>query len=129
VKLLLDTCAFIWLCSEPEKLGKRLPEQLNDDGCQLLLSDASLLEIAIKHRIGKFKIEGVAKKWCETQMKLWNIASLDINRDTIFQSALLPMHHRDPFDRLIMASAQLNDLPIATSDRLFQEYDVNILWD
>ena len=124
--LLLDTCAFIWLCSEPEKYEDTVGETINKAG-NLYLSDASIFEMAVKHASGKLSLPETPRKWIHEQLTSWNIASLPLIREVIFLSAELPLHHIDPFDRLIIATAINRKLPVVSSDTIFDKDDIKRL--
>jgi len=129
VSVLLDTCAFIWLCSEPEKFSVTAKNRLSEHpNPELFLSEASIFEIAIKCSQGKMELPGTPRRWIGSQLSIWGIHPLPISQDDIFTSTELPWHHKDPFDRLILASAKNNNLPILTADRLFSHYDVELIW-
>ncbi len=94
---------------------------------EIFVSDISIWEIAIKMKIGKLNFEMSIKKLCEhiTNLKFnW----LKINKNHIIETLNLPLHHRDPFDRILIASAKLENLTIITKDRNFDKYDIDILW-
>jgi len=126
VDLLLDTCAFIWLCSEPEKYEDTVGETINKAG-KLFLSDASIFEISVKHASGKLSLPDAPRKWIREQVNTWDIVSLPLIQEVIFLSAELPLHHKDPFDRLIIATAIHHKLPVITSDTIFDKYNVQRL--
>jgi PIN domain nuclease of toxin-antitoxin system len=124
--LLLDTCAFIWLCSEPEKYADTVGETINKAG-DLFLSDASIFEMAVKHASGKLSLPDGPRRWISEQASTWGIVTLPLSQDDIFLSSELPLHHKDPFDRLIIATAVNRNLTILTNDKLFNEYDVKCM--
>ena len=129
MKVLLDTCALIWLCSQPDKFSEKASSFLKTiSELELFISDATVLEIALKSSIGKLELPDEPEKWIEEQCNIWGIAFLPISRKVIYGSARLPWHHKDPFDRLIIASALRDDLPIITSDRFFSDYGVTVIW-
>jgi PIN domain nuclease of toxin-antitoxin system len=129
VKVLLDTCAYIWLCSEPEKFTQTAASVLqNGADVALYLSEATILEIALKHATGKLELPDVPRKWIPEQIKIWGIIPIPLLKDILFLSAELPWHHRDPFDRLIIATAKEQQLPVITSDSIFADYDIDIIW-
>jgi len=124
--LLLDTCAFIWLCSEPEKYSDEAGELINQAG-DLFLSDASILEMAIKNAAGKLSLPDVPCRWINEQVGVWGVITLPLSHDDIFLSTELPLHHKDPFDRLIISTAVNRGLTILTSDSVFSSYDVQLM--
>ncbi len=124
--LLLDTCAFIWLCSEPEKYAANAGETINK-ARDLFLSDASIFEMAVKHASGKLTLPDAPRRWIHEQIVAWGIVSLPLSQDDIFLSSELPLHHKDPFDRLIISTAINHKLTVLTSDSIFEKYNVNSL--
>lgn len=129
MKVLLDTCALIWLCSDSDKFSPRAKSVFSDsEDAELYLSDASVFEIALKCSQGKMELPEPPKEWIAHQLEIWGIQSLPISQNEIFASAELPWHHKDPFDRLIIAAAKNCGLPVITSDRAFCEYDVEVIW-
>ncbi len=126
--ILLDTCALIWLCSDPERLTPEAGKILQKEETNLFISDATVLEVALKHSAGKLVLPTPPSDWFKEQCLLWTIEALPISRDDIFLCAQLPPHHKDPFDRLIIAAARNRNLPIITADRIFSTYDVEVIW-
>ncbi len=124
--ILIDTCAFIWLCSEPERYSEKARESIKMAG-DLFLSDASIFEIAIKHASGKLTLPDIPRRWIREQASAWGIVSLPLSQDDIFLSAELPMHHKDPFDRLIISAAINHRLTVLTNDSFFAKYDVRFM--
>jgi len=128
-RLLLDTCAFIWLCSAPEQFSSGAIKVLQGNvDVDLYLSDASISEIALKSSLGKLSLPDVTKTWIEEQSGIWNIKSLPITHEVIYISADLPKHHKDPFDRLVIATTLIHDMPVITSDRFFESYGCEVIW-
>ena len=129
MKVLLDTCAFIWLCSEPQKFTAATAGLFRKDRIDALyLSDASVLEIALKTALGKIKLPQAPREWIQQQTALWRIQSLPLAQEELFTSAELPRLHKDPFDRLIIATARNYCLPIVTPDHVFSEYEIECIW-
>ena len=129
MKVLLDTCTLIWLCSDSDKFSSRAKSVFGDsENAALYLSDVSVFEIALKCSQGKMELPESPREWIAHQLEIWGIQSLPISQNEIFASADLPWHHKDPFDRLIIATAKNYELPVITSDRAFREYDVEVIW-
>lgn len=127
--ILLDTCALLWMCCEPERFPAEAQNLFRrDQNAVLYISDATVLEIALKSALGKLELPEPPRRWIENQCNIWGIISLPITHETIYVSAELPWHHKDPFDRLIIATAQTHDLPVVTSDRLFKDYGIDVVW-
>ncbi len=124
---LLDTCTFIWLCAEPERLSDRARAAI-DDAERLLLSDASTLEITLKWQAGKLGLPDPPRRWIEAQVATWSLEGRAIGRDDIYRAGELPDHHRDPFDRLLVAAALNTDATLLTPDAAVRRYPVSTTW-
>ena len=105
LKLLLDTCTFIWLCSSPDKLGAKAAQALDAVENTRHISLASVWEIVIKYQSGKLPLPEKPKVWIENQASQQEIEFLEPDRRLIYQSGLLKPDHRDPFDRWLAAEA------------------------
>jgi len=128
VRLLLDTCAVLWYCTGSERIGARLQKTLTDPRNELLFSDVSLLEIAIKCQLGKLDIGGRPSEVMPSLLEEHLIDPLTISSATIFALEGLPLLHRDPFDRLLVAQAKMSSLTLVTPDPAIRQYDVKTLW-
>ncbi len=95
---------------------------------ELCLSDDTILEIALKSALKKIELPGTARKWVQRQVSTWDIQTLSLSPEVLFLSAELPWHHRDPFDRLIIATAKMHDLPVVTADSIFVDYGIQVIW-
>ena len=126
--LLLDTCTLIWLVSDPTRLSKRVVEALNDRTIDLYLSDTTVWEIGLKWQAGKIGLPAPPRLWIEEQSARWLFVSLPIRRPHLYRVTELPEHHRDPFDRLLVAQAIEEGLAIATPDQQIGRYPVAVLW-
>lgn len=125
--LLLDTHPFIWFLNGDDQLSPNLKNIIADTSNKCLLSIASLWEIAIKSSLGKLELKGdfnhIAGFLNDNDIEL-----LPITFEHLQRLMQLPLHHRDPFDRVIIAQALTEGLPIATKDDNFPAYGVNIMW-
>jgi PIN domain nuclease of toxin-antitoxin system len=128
VRLLLDTSTFIWCLESPERLSPKSQRLLGDPNTELLLSIASVWEMAIKEGIGKLSLKAPLHDIIELGKERLFIGLLPIEIGHVIHTAQLPPHHRDPFDRLLIAQAVLEDLPIVTSDHKIARYQVRVLW-
>lgn len=126
MRQLLDTHTFIWFVIGSDRINSKVRGQIesNDN----LLSIASLWEIAIKSSIGKLDLELSIEQLVEDQIIANGIELLDITTEHIAVVANLPLHHRDPFDRLIIAQAMVEQIPIVGIDKVFDSYSVQRLW-
>ena len=126
MRLLLDTAAFIFAIESPEKLGKRAAAELDKEGNILKLSAISLSEIAIKVSLGKLDLplDIVRESIVDLDLRL-----LPYTAEHAFQFFSLPLRHRDPFDRQIIAQAMSEDIPILSPDREFKLYrGLKVIW-
>jgi PIN domain nuclease of toxin-antitoxin system len=127
VKLIIDTHAFIWFLYGDKKLSSKAKLAIADGNNQCFLSSASLWEIAIKESIGKLNLS-ITNQRLEQRLLQNQIKVLPITLDHTFQVKVLPHHHRDPFDRMIVAQSMVEGLTIITADTEFSKYTLNILW-
>jgi PIN domain nuclease of toxin-antitoxin system len=127
VRLLLDTQVWLWMLAAPERLSKKTRALVVSPENELLLSAASAWEIAIKYALGKLQLPEVPEEYIPSLMTRTGITPLPVHHRHALHVASLPAHHRDPFDRLLVAQAQLEKLPILTADRAFRLYDVQVL--
>jgi PIN domain nuclease of toxin-antitoxin system len=113
--------------AEPHRLSARSRTLLTEAGNELLLSAASAWEIAIKAALGRLRLPEPVAEYVTSRMARHGMRSVPIEQAHALQVAKLPPHHRDPFDRILIAQAQIEDLPILTSDRVFRAYDVKVM--
>jgi PIN domain nuclease of toxin-antitoxin system len=128
VRLLLDTHAWIWWLSAPDQLNAAARSLLADGANQLILSVASVWEIAIKVSIGKLQLPGPIDTFIPEQIRLDRIELLAVALPHSLRVASLPHHHRDPFDRMLVAQAMVESLPILTADPLLRPYGTDLIW-
>lgn len=128
MKLLVDTHTFLWSISEPERLSQPALEAIQDLDNERFLSIASVWEYAIKTSLGRLKTEGGPDAALNTFMTKTRARLLPIDLTHALAVHKLPHHHGDPFDRLLVAQAQLEDLTLVSIDRELSNYDVAILW-
>ena len=128
MKILIDTSCWLWSLTEPEHLNGRTRDLLADPGLPLFLSAASSWEIAIKAALGKLKLPEPPDKYIPSRMAAFNIEGLPVENEHALRVFTLPPHHRDPFDRILIAQAQVEGMTILTADRSFAPYKVKILW-
>lgn len=128
MRVLLDTHAFLWWITEDERLSARAREVMTDGGNDLLLSAATGWEIAIKASLGRISLPVPIDRFLSEQLHKNGIGTLSIEMSHALRVHALPLLHRDPFDRLLVAQAQLEKLCILTSDRQIAQYSVETLW-
>ena len=121
--LLLDTHAYLWWLAGDIRLGGDARRAISEPDSEIFVSVASLWEIAIKAGIGRLKAD-VPAVVAEVEANRFRLLAID--RDHVIVLADLPRHHRDPFDRMLIAQARTEELTIVTSDRRFARYDVPV---
>jgi PIN domain nuclease of toxin-antitoxin system len=126
VKILLDTHVFLWLHTDPERLGEHLT-LLEDRRSELLISAVSSWEIAIKYGLGQLALPEPPERYVPERLRLMDAKPLAIEHTHALAVAGLPRLHRDPFDRLLIAQALLLDVPIVTADSQIGQYAVRTL--
>ena len=127
-RLLLDTCTFIWLVAEPARLSQRLCDVIDIHANELRLSAVSIWEICLKWKAGKLDLPKPPRSWIEEQVISWNIGLVPIEREHLYRVTELPMYHRDPFDRLLVAQSIVEGLTVATPDSALHKYPISWLW-
>ena len=120
--ILLDTHVLLWWMGDDRRLGERARNVIADPQTDVLVSAATVWEIAIKRKIGRLD----APDDLPAQLRANRLELLDIGTLDAWEAGLLPGHHRDPFDRMIIAQSRRNEVPIMTADREFTAYDVQI---
>jgi len=128
MKLLLDTHSFLWFIGGSSKLSVNARMLIENVTNQSVLSMASLWEMAIKVSSGKLNLVQPFETFIPQQMSLNGIGLLEILFPHTLVVATLPFHHRDPFDRLIIAQAMVEQIPIVSCDTKFDEYAITRLW-
>lgn len=124
MRILLDTHVWLWMIAEPERLTRRLREALGSRDSTLFLSAASAWEISIKYRLGKLPLPEPPRKFIPPRLLRDGVTPLPIEIAHASHVAGLPDHHRDPFDRLLVAQATLERMSLATVDPAFERYGV-----
>ncbi len=127
-RILLDTHVWLWLNGDPERLNDEARRALADPDNDLFLSAASTWEIAIKHAAGRLELPAPPAQFIPTRLAENNARPLAIQHGHTLAAAELPLHHRDPFDRMLVAQARQEDLQLATGDERLRAYDAPILW-
>lgn len=128
MRLLLDTHTFIWFVINSPRLSVVVRGLIEDENNEKLLSIASVWEMAIKHSSGKLSFSLPFREFIEQQLSINSMELLNINLEHTYVVATLPLHHRDPFDRLLIAQAMVDKIPILTADSAFDAYPVQRLW-
>jgi len=127
VRVLLDTQVWLWMLAAPERLSEPSRALVVATDNELLLSAASAWEIAIKYALGKLRLPEAPGDLIPRLMARTGITPLPVHHRHALRVATLPPKHRDPFDRLLVAQAQIEKVPILSADRSFDLYDVEVL--
>ena len=128
MKLLLDTHLLLWAAGPSHNLSSQARQLIDDPENELIASTASLWEIAIKSSLGKLRLAQPFEQLIPQQLQLNAITPLGITLNHLVVVAGLPFHHRDPFDRLLIAQALAEQIPIVSADPVFDAYGVTRLW-
>lgn len=127
MNLLLDTNALLWWWDRSKKLGPRARAIIARDAGDVRVSAATAWEIAIKFQSGRLTVSAPIEHLIPAALEASGFRTLDISIDHAIAAGTLPEHHADPFDRLLIAQAQLEHLTIVTADLAFDAYDVKVL--
>lgn len=128
MKILLDTCAFLWLVADSPELSETAKTLFRDIENQTYLSTVSAWEIIVKNRLGKLPLPEPAPDFIQRQCRQHLIETLPLDNKAVFQLHGLANHHRDPFDRMLICQALSNQLVILTTDELIAQYPVATVW-
>jgi PIN domain nuclease of toxin-antitoxin system len=127
MRVLVDTQCWLWMTAAPERFSAAAREIVERREHELFLSAASAWEIAIKYAIGKLQLPEPPAAYVPARIDMTGVRALGVDLAHALRVSTLPAHHRDPFDRLLIAQAQIEDLTILTSDPMFDAYDVPTL--
>jgi len=128
VKYLLDTNVFLWSIGPLRKLNQQALDLLAGGQEEFYLSAASAWEVTIKSAIGRLTLPHPPKRLVPESVKLLSLRPLPITQTHALAVSDLPLHHHDPFDRILIAQAVTEDMVLMTSDRLFSRYPVQTFW-
>jgi len=128
MKLLLDTQVWIWLLADPDRLSRSAHAALVAADNQLYLSPASTSECSVKFTAGRLVLDGSPEALLQEAIVASGVLPLPIEHSHALQTARLPAHHRDPFDRMLIAQAQVERMTLVSADEQLTRYDVEILW-
>lgn len=125
--ILLDTHSLLWWLDNDDRLSRRAREAIQNPITQVLVSVGSLWEIAIKQRLGKLKASNLVNNF-QKELDDAGFVELPISGVHAIRAAVLPINHRDPFDRLLIAQAEIENVPIVSRDSQFDAYGVHRVW-
>jgi PIN domain nuclease of toxin-antitoxin system len=126
MNVLLDTHALLWALTDESKLSERVRNLLPN--ASTWFSIASLWELLLKAQIGKIPLPKPTGPFVMSKLAFNGVQILPVNADHVLRIETLPMHHRDPFDRMLIAQSLHEKLPIVSSDIVFRRYDVELIW-
>ncbi|MGB3293607.1 MAG: type II toxin-antitoxin system VapC family toxin [Phormidesmis sp.] len=127
MRILLDTHIFLWFISGDTQLSPDVRDAIRDPDNEVYLSAISVWEAIVKYQLGKLPLPEHPETYLPKQRDLHQIASLDLNENSVLQLAKLPPLHRDPFDRMLICQALQNGLTIATVDTAVRAYPVSVM--
>jgi PIN domain nuclease of toxin-antitoxin system len=128
MRLLLDSHTLIWAADNPAKLSPRAQGLIQDPSHDRLFSAASLWEIGIKVGLGKLPLSLPYRQWMNRAMDDLGLVVLPITLNHAERQSILPWHHRDPFDRMLVAQALIEDVPLVSADPAVDAYGILRLW-
>lgn len=126
MRYLLDTHVWLWMLIDADRLGAKR-HLLEDPESDLLLSAASTWEIMVKHALGRLALPDGPERYVPDRMRATGVVPLAIEHAHVLGVGALPLHHRDPFDRLLIAQARHLGVPIVTADAALAAYDVDVV--
>ncbi len=128
MQVLLDTNAFLWWVTDDDKLSKTSRSLIGNPENMIFFSVVSAWEIVIKYQLGKLPLPEPAKSYIPKRVEHYDFILLVISMRDVLEISNLPNHHKDPFDRLLIAQGRIKNLPIVTADEKFKLYGTEIIW-
>ena len=128
IRLLLDTCTFLWLAAGGRELSTRAADAIRNPANDVLFSAVSAWEIVTKHQLGKLPLPEPPDRLITEECRLRSLDALPFDQDAALHGVRLPALHRDPFDRMLIAQAIAHGLTIVTPDPLVTQYPIRVLW-
>ena len=128
MRFLIDTHCWLWAVSAPERLRPTAREAIESRENTVLFSAVSALEIAIKVSLGKLQLPKPPAEFVRSRVDALSMTSLPVYQTHALHVAELPPHHRDPFDRLLVAQSQVENVPLMTADAALAAYDLELIW-
>lgn len=125
--VLVDTHVWLWILTAPSRLASAARDLVEDGQTTVLLSAVSSWEIAIKYALGRLPLPEPPERYVPERIHQSGVEPLTIDHSHALRVSVLEPHHRDPFDRLLIAQAQVERVPLLTADRVFALYDVEII--
>ena len=128
MKVLLDTCSFLWITLNAPELSETAKQVFQDPDNQVFLSSVSAWEITVKNSLGRLPLPAPVSQFVRSQREAHGIETLSLAEEAAAHVAKLPNVHRDPFDRMLVSQAIIEGLVILTPDPAIAQYPVRVLW-
>jgi PIN domain nuclease of toxin-antitoxin system len=128
VRILLDTHVLLWAALGDPRLSPAADAIIGDGTQELLFSPVSAMEIAMKHAAGRLELPDEARTWIRTRVAAFGLTELLLTSEHAVEAGLLPRHHRDPWDRLLVAQAMVEGVALLTADEAIHQYEVTTIW-
>jgi PIN domain nuclease of toxin-antitoxin system len=128
MRILLDTHALLWAADGDPRLSAAADAIIADGEQELLFSAVSAMEIAMKHAAGRLELPDDVAAWIRTRVAAFALVELPVTVDHAIEAGRLPMHHRDPWDRLLIAQARVEGVPLLSADTRLHRYEVATIW-
>lgn len=127
--ILLDTCTLLWLAADQSQLSDKAIDAISKSNGLIYVSSISAFEIAIKVKKKKLQLKGKASTWFDLALNLHGITEISTSAEIFLEAVNLPEHHHDPADRIIIATAKLNNLTLITPDQHIKRYrSIKTVW-
>jgi len=128
VRLLLDTCTFLWIVTGSSRLSKHAAQWFSDPANEVFLSVVSAWEIAVKYSLRTLQLPSAPIDFIPSQRESHGITALPLTEEEVLYLPKIPKLHRDPFDRMLICQAVVNGLAVLTPDELVSQYPIRTLW-
>lgn len=128
MRILLDTCAFLWITTDANVLTPTVRRVFSNSDNEVFLSSVSVWEIIVKYNLGKLPLPEPPSDFIKSQREKHEIETLPLTENEVYFLHQLPDYHKDPFDRMLICQAIAKDLTILTNDALIRQYPVRVLW-
>jgi PIN domain nuclease of toxin-antitoxin system len=128
VRLLLDTHVFLWWISDTPRISDSAYDAIADPENEILMSPVSGWEISIKEALGRLELPGPPRDFVPEHIRKNRFGVLPVSMQHALEVSSLPPHHQDPFDRLLIAQARSDGIPVVSGDAAFSAYEVDVLW-
>jgi PIN domain nuclease of toxin-antitoxin system len=128
VRLLLDTCTFLWIVTGSSRLSKHAAQWFSDPSNEVFLSVVSAWEMGVKYSLGTLRLPVSPIDFIPAQRETHGIVALPLTEEEVLYLPKIPKLHRDPFDRMLICQAVVNGFAVLTPDELISQYPIRTLW-